>query len=116
MTNFKNYKAPSYQEIKKEIEKKVGSKPKIPSDLLKGEWSEQALKVLGERYLVKDKDLKPIETPEDMVWRVAWEVASSEARWGAKRKDVIKSAREFYGLMVSKKFLSSIFCLFCSSC
>ncbi len=105
MTNFKNYKAPSYQEIKKEIEKKVGSKPKIPSDLLKGEWSEQALKVLGERYLVKDKDLKPIETPEDMVWRVAWEVASSEARWGAKRKDVIKSAREFYGLMVSKKFL-----------
>ncbi len=105
MNRFKNYKAPSYEEIKKQIEKKVGIKPIIPSDLTKGEWSEQALKVLGERYLVKDKDLNPIETPEDMVWRVAWEVASSEARWSAKRKDVIKLAREFYKLMISKKFL-----------
>lgn len=102
---FKDYKAPTYEEISKEIGKKIGQQPMLPADLPKGEWSEQALKVLGERYLVKDKDLKPIETPEDMIWRVAWEVASSEARWKAKRKDVIKSAYEFYNLMVSKKFL-----------
>lgn len=102
---FKDYKAPTYEEISKEIGKKIGQQPTLPADLPKGEWSEQALKVLGERYLVKDKDLKPIETPEDMIWRVAWEVASSEARWKAKRKDVIKSAYEFYNLMVSKKFL-----------
>ncbi|MDP3917859.1 MAG: ribonucleotide reductase N-terminal alpha domain-containing protein, partial [Candidatus Woesebacteria bacterium] len=105
MNKFKNYKAPSYEKVKKEIDKKIGTKPKMPSDLSKGEWSEQALKVLGERYLVKDTNLNPIETPEEMVWRVAWEVASSEARWGAKRKDVTKSAREFYELMISKKFL-----------
>ncbi len=105
LTNFKDYKAPSYEEIKKELNKRVGTRPVIPADLQKGDWSEQALKVLGERYLVKDKDLKPIETPEDMVWRVAWDVASAEARWGANKKDVTKSAREFYNLMISKKFL-----------
>lgn len=102
---MKNYKAPSYQKIKAEIAKKIGSMPVRPFDLLKGNWTEQALKVLEERYLVKDKDLKPIETPEDMVWRVAWEVASSETRWKASKKDVMKSARDFYELMISRKFL-----------
>lgn len=102
---FKDYKAPTYVEIKKEIEKKVGLRPALPTDLPKGNWSEQALKVLKERYLVKDKNLNPIETPEDVMWRVAWEVASAEARWGATKKDVMKSAREFYELMTSRKFL-----------
>lgn len=102
---FEDYVAPSYTEIKSEINKKVGSRPVLPSDLPKGNWTEQALRVLEERYLVKDKDLNPVETPEDMVWRVAWEVASSEVRWGANKKDVLKSAREFYQLMISKKFL-----------
>lgn len=97
--------APSYQEIKSEINKKIGEQMKIPDGLPKGEWTEQAMKVLGERYLVKDKDLKIIETPEEMVWRVSWEIAGAEARWGAKRRDVEKSAREFYNLLISRKFL-----------
>ncbi len=102
---FEDYKAPSYEEIRSEIDKKVGQKPALPTDLSKGEWTEQALKVLGERYLVKDADLNPIETPEDMVWRVAWDIASSEARWGATKKEVLKTAKDFYNLMVSRKFL-----------
>ncbi|EKE05729.1 MAG: hypothetical protein ACD_19C00182G0057 [uncultured bacterium] len=102
---FSEYKPPSYEEIKNEIIKKVGLRPALPTDLPKGNWTEQALKVLKERYLMKDNDLNPIETPEDVMWRVAWEVASAEARWGANKKDVTKSAREFYELMVSRKFL-----------
>jgi ribonucleoside-diphosphate reductase alpha chain len=102
---FEDYVAPTYKEIKSEIDKKVGLRPALPTDLPKGNWTEQALKVLKERYLVKDANLNPIETPDDVMWRVAWEVASSEARWGANKKDVIKSAREFYELMVSRKFL-----------
>jgi len=97
--------APKYEDIIKDIRKRIGERPARPDDLPKGSWTEQALKVLEERYLVKDADLKPIEVPEDMVWRVAWEVASAEARWGAKRKDVEKSASEFYELMASRKFL-----------
>ena len=102
---FTDYKAPSYSEIKDEIDKKVGARPALPTDLPKGDWTEQALKVLKERYLVKDANLNPIETPDEVMWRVAWEVASSEVRWGATKKDVIKSAREFYELMTSRKFL-----------
>jgi ribonucleoside-diphosphate reductase alpha chain len=104
-TIFENFKAPTYEKIKTLINKKIGTRPKIPDDLAKGDWTEQALKVLEERYLIKNSDLKPIETPEDMLWRVSWEIASSEARWGANKKDVEKIAREFYDLMVSRKFL-----------
>ncbi len=97
--------APSYESIMTEIKKKIGDRPVRPDDLPKGNWTEQALKVLEERYLMKDENLKPIEVPEDMVWRVAWDIASSEARWGANRKEVEKIARDFYLLMSSRKFL-----------
>jgi ribonucleoside-diphosphate reductase alpha chain len=60
---------------------------------------------LEERYLVKNDKLEAIETPEDMLWRVSWEMASAEARWGAKRKDVEALAKEFYNLLLSKEFL-----------
>ena len=73
--------APSYQEIISDIKKKIGKRPERDENLPKGIWTEQALKVLDERYLVKDENLSPIETPEDMVWRVAWEIASAESRW-----------------------------------
>lgn len=97
--------APTYEEIISDIKKKIGERPEKDASLPKGTWTEQALKVLEERYLIKDNDLKPIETPEDMLWRVSWEMASAEARWGSKRKEVEETAREFYNLMVSKEFL-----------
>ncbi len=97
--------APSYEEIMGEIEAKIGKRPKLPSDLPKGNWTEQALKVLQERYLVKDENLNVIETPEEMVWRVAWEIASAEARWGKHRREVLDMAKEYYNLMISRKFL-----------
>ncbi|MGA3291576.1 MAG: vitamin B12-dependent ribonucleotide reductase [Candidatus Microgenomates bacterium] len=97
--------APSYQEIISDIKKKIGKRPERDENLPKGIWTEQALKVLDERYLVKDENLSPIETPEDMVWRVAWEIASAESRWGMKRKDVGELAKEFYKLMISREFL-----------
>lgn len=98
-------KFPTYEEIKREIEKKIGKMPPRPQTLPKGEWSEQALRVLEERYLIRDKKGKIIETPEDMCWRVAWEIASAEARWGKTRREVLGKAKEFYNLLVSRKFL-----------
>lgn len=97
--------APSYEEIIEEIKGKVGTRPKMPQDLPKGDWSEQSLKVLEERYLVKDEEMRVIETPEEMLWRVAWEIASAEVRWGRKRKDILNQAEDFYRLMVSRRFL-----------
>jgi len=55
--------------------------------------------------LLKDENLNLAETPEEMLWRVSWEIASAEARWGSNQKEVKARAEEFYRLMVSKKFL-----------
>ena len=86
--------APSYEEIMTEIRKKIGERPERDTKIcLKGNGRNRHSKVLEERYLVKNDNLEAIETPEDMVWRVAWEIASAEARWGAKRKDVEKLSK-----------------------
>ncbi|OGM21778.1 ribonucleoside-diphosphate reductase, adenosylcobalamin-dependent [Candidatus Woesebacteria bacterium RIFCSPHIGHO2_01_FULL_38_9] len=96
---------PSYEEIIGDIEKKIGTRPSRPKDLPKGIWTEQSLRVLQERYLRKNDDGVVLETPEDMCWRIAWDIASAEARWGAKRTDVLKTAKEFYRLLVTHEFL-----------
>ena len=98
-------KFPGYGEIRKKIDSKTGSRPDRPGDLPKGDWTEQAVRVIKERYLLKDNDLNLIETPEDMCWRVAWEVASAEAVWGKGRKEIIKTAKEFYKLLSGREFL-----------
>ena len=98
-------KFPGYERIKGKIDKKLGNRPDRPGDLIKGDWTEQSIKVLKERYLLKDNDYNIIETPEDMCWRVAWEAASAEVVWGKNKKDVLEKAREFYKLLLSHEFL-----------
>ncbi|MDP3888709.1 MAG: vitamin B12-dependent ribonucleotide reductase [bacterium] len=94
-----------YDQILEQIKKKVGPRPLRPNDLPSGFWGEQSLRVLEERYLLKDDKGNFVETPEDMIWRVAWEVASSESRYGKSKKEVLESARDFYLLMTERKFL-----------
>lgn len=95
----------TFEEVMGEVNTKVGGRPRKPSGLLSGRWSSQARKVLEERYLDKDGRGKIVETPDGLVWRVAYAIASAESRWGATRKEVLKTAKSFYGLMGSKKFL-----------
>lgn len=102
--SLENLKFPDYQAIKRKIGKKLGLRPKMPEDLPAGVWTEQALKVLAERYLVKNDNLEPVETPEEMCWRVAWEVASAEVCWGKGKNQVLETAKSFYQLMVSRQF------------
>src|SRR5512143_3464573 len=90
---------------KQEIENKAGKRPEFPRGLAKGKWTEQSLKVLEERYLMKDMDGKVVETPDEMCWRVAWDIASAETQWGGKRSDVIATAKEFFNLLVTHEFL-----------
>ncbi|MEX2180518.1 MAG: vitamin B12-dependent ribonucleotide reductase [Gemmatimonadaceae bacterium] len=66
--------------------------------------SANARTVLEKRYLVKDKTGKPVETPEDMFWRVATTVAEAERRYGATDKQVEKVANQFYELMTQRRF------------
>jgi ribonucleoside-diphosphate reductase alpha chain len=79
--------------------------PPMPGDLINGEWSEQAVKVLKERYLLKDQNGETIETPDQMCWRVAWDIASAEANFGKGFEDIMTQAREYYSLMATHEFL-----------
>jgi len=96
---------PSYEEIRDLIRKKLGKRPFPPSDIKPGFWTEQALKVLNERYLIKNENGEVVETPEEMCWRVSWDIASAEVLWGAPKKEVLKIAREFYKLLTTHEFL-----------
>ncbi len=71
-----------------------------------GEWSEAAVRVFRERYLLKDAKGVVVETPDDLAWRVAQAVASAEKQWsdkGGASPDGI--AEQFYSIMVERKFL-----------
>ncbi len=69
-----------------------------------GKWTEQALRVLRERYLGRDGD-EVHETPEEMCWRVACAIARAEERWGKSTAVVHEIACAFYDLMVEGQFL-----------
>jgi ribonucleoside-diphosphate reductase alpha chain len=66
--------------------------------------SQNARTVLEKRYLVKDAQGKPIESPEDMFWRVATVVAEADRRYGASEAQVQAVAEEFYALMTQRRF------------
>lgn len=87
------------------VSRVVGEKPELPDYLPSGSWSDQALKVLNERYLDKDNSGKVTETANEMIWRVAFAVASAEVLWGESKEGVLEQATKFYHLMVDGKFL-----------
>src|ERR671939_620191 len=67
--------------------------------------SKNARIVLEKRYLVKDEQGKPTETPEELFWRVATVVAEADRRYGASEGAVQAVAEEFYRVMAERKFL-----------
>src|SRR5437764_8403571 len=69
-----------------------------------GQWSEPALRVLRERYLLR-KDGEVIETPEEMCWRVAVSIAAGEGRYGRSQAAVWEVAEAFYDMMVDGYFM-----------
>jgi len=73
--------------------------PTTPASL-----SQNARTVLEKRYLVKDKTGKPVETPEEMFWRVATIVAAADKRYGHSEAEVEATARTFYELMTQRRF------------
>jgi len=75
--------------------------PPLPADLPQVQLTENARQVLLRRYVRRGDDGKPVETVEEMFWRVAYHVAKVEEGWGG---DVLQRARAFYALLTSKKF------------
>ncbi len=75
--------------------------PPLPAGLPSIQLTDNARAVLERRYLRRGADGKPVETVDEMFWRVAYHVARAEATWGG---DVIARAKTFYHLMVEKRF------------
>ena len=88
----------------KQTEIAADSKKKETQDL-KLDLSENALKVIEKRYLVKDRDRKPTETPEEMFHRVAGHIAKGDAVYGANKEKIEKTESEFYEIMSKLEFL-----------
>ncbi|OLC47505.1 MAG: ribonucleoside-diphosphate reductase, adenosylcobalamin-dependent [Gemmatimonadetes bacterium 13_1_40CM_4_69_5] len=64
-----------------------------------------AITVLERRYLVKDEQGRPVESPEDLFWRVARTVAEPDASSGASRKAVETLAETFFELMATRVWM-----------
>jgi ribonucleoside-diphosphate reductase alpha chain len=75
--------------------------PPLPDDLPGIELSENSRKVLARRYLRRGEDGQPVETVDEMFWRVAYHVAKAEEVWGG---EVMPLTRKFYRLLVAKRF------------
>ncbi|MDY6846422.1 MAG: adenosylcobalamin-dependent ribonucleoside-diphosphate reductase [Chloroflexota bacterium] len=75
--------------------------PSLPEDIQGIELSENSRQVLTKRYLRKGKDGEPIETVEEMFWRVSYHVAKIEETWDQKFEPRV---HQFYQMLTSKKF------------
>ncbi|HHH78090.1 MAG TPA: vitamin B12-dependent ribonucleotide reductase [Thermoplasmatales archaeon] len=64
--------------------------------------TKNAIMVLEKRYLLKDREGKIIETPDEMFRRVAKNIAEADRRYGG---DVKKAEEDFYKLMSNLDFI-----------
>jgi len=67
--------------------------------------SENALKVLQSRYLIRDPQGKCIETPAQLFNRVASLMARAEAKFGVSGSELKQWHKRYYDLVASLKFL-----------
>ncbi|HTX80241.1 MAG TPA: adenosylcobalamin-dependent ribonucleoside-diphosphate reductase, partial [Longilinea sp.] len=75
--------------------------PPLPEKLKAVELSENSRQVLLKRYVRRDDNGQPAETPEEMFWRVAYHVAAVETQWA---DDVAHWSEEYFDLLTSKRF------------
>ena len=75
----------------------------LPADLLRDvPLADNARTVLRKRYLRRGEDGQPVETEQEMFWRVAYHVAKAEEEHGGEVEPV---ARRFYDLLTHLEFL-----------
>jgi len=73
--------------------------------------SENAKYIAETRYSMKDEAGKSTETIKDIFWRVAYNVAKGDARFGEKEVEVEKQAIKFYEMMAEQKYFPNTPCL-----
>lgn len=79
------------------------SKAAVIGREVKTKLSINSLRVLKERYLLKDDEGEVVETPDELIKRVAGNIAKADLNYGAK--DLKKTEEKFYNLMANLDFL-----------
>lgn len=68
-------------------------------------FSNEALRILERRYLLKDQFGNLLETPKQMLQRVAKNIAKADALYGAKEEQIKKTEEDFFQIMAELQFL-----------
>jgi ribonucleoside-diphosphate reductase alpha chain len=68
-------------------------------------FCDQALKILEQRYLLKDKGGTVMETPKQMLQRVSKNIASADKHYNSTKEEIENTAQEFYQMMAELRFL-----------
>ena len=79
--------------------------PTPPKNLAEPKLSENAWYIGKTRYAKRDAEGNPIETPKELFWRVAYNIATAERLYSGDLKVHDLVAKQFYRLIVSKKFM-----------
>lgn len=96
---------PSEAERLMEIHKIGCEIPVAAESLPEPKLSENAKYISDTRYSRRDADGNAVETPKDLMWRVAYNIATADRLYGADKKQHIRTATKFYKLMATRRFL-----------
>jgi len=79
-----------------------------PDDLQEPTFSENAWYIGRTRYAFRDKDGTPIETPKQMLWRIAYNIATAERLYSENpREQHLEMARVFYDMMARQEYVAN---------
>ncbi len=82
--------------------------PEVPADLIDPQFSENAWYIGRTRYARRNASGESIETPREVLWRVAYNVATAERLYSENpADDHLSAAREFYGLMARQEYIAN---------
>ncbi|MBC7943640.1 hypothetical protein H7X68_04035, partial [Candidatus Saccharibacteria bacterium] len=85
---------------------KIGREiPAVPDTLAEPKLSENSWYIGSTRYARRDASGKPIESPKEMFWRVAYNIATADRLYGGTSRAHIATATQFYNLMSTRRFL-----------
>lgn len=90
------------------VRKKIAAKTKLSAVKvadreINASFSENALKMMRKRYLVKDERGNQ-ETPAEMFHRIAAATAGVEAKYGTSKRELLKIEKDFFDVMTRKEF------------
>lgn len=79
--------------------------PAPPKNIIEPELSDNAQYIASTRYARKNANGEPTETPKEIFWRVAYNIATADRLYDGSRGIHDKTAHEFYDLMATHRFL-----------